>query len=48
MEVKQDKQCMIESKVYAPETEVCDGEFCYVCRNGVWEQKSTLDFIVRS
>jgi hypothetical protein len=43
----EEKQCMIESRVYAPDTEVCDEELCYVCSDGVWQQKGALDFIVR-
>jgi len=41
------KLCAIETKTYAPDSEVCDEKLCYVCRDGLWEQKGALDFIVR-
>lgn len=38
-------RCLIEGKVFDPGAEVCDEKRCYVCRDGIWEVKSALDFI---
>ncbi len=40
------KECIIEGKSYDQETEVCDDKLCYVCKDGLWEKKSALDFLV--
>ncbi|MFZ2445842.1 MAG: hypothetical protein WAW37_05755 [Syntrophobacteraceae bacterium] len=39
-------KCLIDSKVYQAGAEVCDEKRCYVCRDGNWEEKSTLDFFM--
>ena len=41
------KQCVIETRVYPQDSEVCDTELCYVCRDGLWEQKGAPDLIAR-
>lgn len=43
----EEKECRIETKVFAPDSELCDENLCYVCKDGVWQEKGTLDFIVR-
>ena len=43
-----DKGCIIETKVYAPDSEVCDEKLCYVCKDGTWEQENTLDLLGKS
>ncbi|HYA42416.1 MAG TPA: hypothetical protein VEF34_14005 [Syntrophobacteraceae bacterium] len=42
------KQCEIETKVFAPGAEVCDEALCYICKDGVWEQESTLELDAKS
>ena len=42
----EDKQCIIESKIYGPDSEVCDERLCYVCKDGIWHKKGALDFLV--
>jgi len=42
------KQCKIETEVFAPGSEVCDEALCYVCKDGVWEQESTLELDAKS
>jgi hypothetical protein len=41
------KGCIIETKVYAQDSEVCDEELCYICKDGVWQQKRARDLFVR-
>ncbi|MGA2731242.1 MAG: hypothetical protein ABSG35_01370 [Syntrophobacteraceae bacterium] len=42
----EDKQCKIETKVYDRDSEVCDENLCYVCKDGMWQKKGALDFLV--
>ncbi len=37
------KECKIDDVVFAQDSTLCDNELCYVCKNGVWQQKSTSD-----
>lgn len=39
-------ECMIEQKVYAQGSELCDDKLCYVCKDGIWQQKGALDFVI--
>ncbi len=39
----ENKECRIESKVYAPDSELCDEAICYICKDGVWQELRTLD-----
>jgi hypothetical protein len=41
------KQCKIDAKIFASGSEVCDETLCYVCQDGLWQQKSTLELEVR-
>jgi hypothetical protein len=42
----QDKECTIETRNYDPDSEVCDERLCYVCKDGTWQEKGALDFLV--
>jgi hypothetical protein len=39
-------ECMIEQKVYAQGSQVCDDKLCYVCKDGIWQEKGALDFVI--
>ena len=42
------QKCKIENRDYDNGVQICDEKLCYVCADGIWESKGTLDFIVRS
>jgi len=42
----QDKKCTIETRNYDPDSEVCDERLCYVCKDGTWQEKGALGFLV--
>ena len=41
----QGKGCIIESLNYEPDSEVCDDKLCYVCKDGIWQEKGALDIM---
>ena len=38
------KECIIETMIYEPDSEICDEELCFVCKDGVWQEKRSRDF----
>ncbi len=40
------ENCMIEKKTFETGAEVCDERLCYVCQDGVWQEKGALDFLI--
>ena len=42
-----EKECMIDEMLFDQDSTLCDGELCYVCKDGVWQQKSTLDRVAK-
>jgi len=42
----QGKECIIETRNYDPNSEVCDEKLCCICKNGTWQEKGALDFLV--
>ena len=45
-ETMENRECIIETRTYDQDSEVCDERLCYVCKDGIWEQKGALDFLV--
>jgi hypothetical protein len=41
-----ERKCIIETKIYDHKSEVCDEKLCYVCKDGIWEKRGALDFLV--
>jgi hypothetical protein len=37
--------CEIESKRFVAGSQFCDEKLCYVCKDGNWQEKSTLDIM---
>lgn len=42
----EDYACKIESKIYDQDSEVCDEKLCYFCKDGTWQKRGALDFLV--
>ncbi len=42
----ENRQCIIGTEVYDRDSEVCDEKLCYVCKDGIWQKKGALDFLV--